>query len=212
MNGNLAHLHTTESPHALRSSAMRYIVPSVLTALCLLATGAGAHPHMFIDVRAKFMLTDTSLSGVHLYWDFDEMNSAVFIEEFDRNRNNRFESDEITAIEQGAFAAAAASNYFTAITWDTKGLKIRTVDRFSAGIRPNKQVRYSFFIPCTILLDDIIDKDITVSFEDPSMFVAFTLVKDMIQVGGTDRVSGTIRFGKADYLEHVILTISRSEP
>jgi ABC-type uncharacterized transport system substrate-binding protein len=167
---------------------------------------------MFIDVMAKFMLTDTSLAGVHLYWDFDEMNSAVFIEEFDVNANGRFDPDEVGAIEQGAFAAVAASNYFTAITWDTKGLRIRTVERFSATIRPDNRVRYSFFIPCDIALDAIAGRDIYVAFEDPTMFVAFTVLKDMIQVGSTDRATGTIRFDTSDYVERIVLNITRSEP
>jgi ABC-type uncharacterized transport system substrate-binding protein len=140
------------------------------------------------------------------------MNSAVFIEEFDFNANGRFEPDEVGAIEQDAFAAVAQSNYFTAITRDSKGLKIRTVERFSATIRPDKRVRYSFYIPCNLPLDDIAGRDIVVSFEDPTIYVAFTILKDMIQVGSTKRASGSIRFDTSDYVEHIVLNITRSEP
>lgn len=59
------------------------------------------HPHMFIDVSIKFMLNEKSLDGFYVYWKIDEMNSAWIIEEFDKNKSNRFEISEQTKIYNG---------------------------------------------------------------------------------------------------------------
>ena len=62
--------------------------------LCFFTAAAFSHPHLFIDVMVKFMLTDSTLSGFNVFWDMDEMYSASLIDEFDINRNNRFEKEE----------------------------------------------------------------------------------------------------------------------
>jgi len=58
------------------------------------AIPVSAHPHMFIDVMAKFMFADSMLSGMNIFRDIDEMTSASLIEELDVNRNGTFEMSE----------------------------------------------------------------------------------------------------------------------
>jgi ABC-type uncharacterized transport system substrate-binding protein len=183
----------------------------LLAAACVLfsAQQARAHPHMFIDVMVKFMLNDTALVGFYVYWDFDEMNSAMLIDDFDRNRNGRFEQSESDTVEREAFAYSANSNYFTALTWDKKLLKVHLVSDFLASIQGKSIVRYSFYVPCDIALEDIAGKEVSVFFHDPSIFVAFELKKNLIQVSAHERWDGAIRFGTVDYVERIILTIRR---
>lgn len=184
---------------------------SALIAL-LAIRGSWAHPHMFIDVMAKFMLSDDVLRGINMFWDFDEMNSAMLMEDFDVNNNNRIDPDESNSIFENAFSAAASSNYFTVITWNSKALKIRKLERFQVAVQPDSRLRYSFFIPCDVPIDDIIaGGELSVFFSDPSLFVAFTIKKEMIQVSRSDRVSGAINFRKVDNMDQVVLTVSRSE-
>lgn len=164
---------------------------------------------MFIDVMAKFMINDTVLTGFHVYWDFDEMNSAMLVEEFDKNGNGRFEKEEYHQIEKNAFSYSANHNFFITFTWGKKALKVNKVDNFLATVANNSKVRYSFFVPCNISLDDISGKEITIFFQDPSMFVAFELNRKLIQASSAKRWKSSIRFENMDYLESIIFTVKK---
>jgi ABC-type uncharacterized transport system substrate-binding protein len=55
-------------------------------------------PHLFIDIMAKFMFSDSILSGVNIFRDMDEMYSASLMEEFDLNKNDTFEKSGYASI------------------------------------------------------------------------------------------------------------------
>jgi ABC-type uncharacterized transport system substrate-binding protein len=183
----------------------------LFTTMMVLPTKSSAHPHMFIDAMVKFMVTDTSLAGFYVYWDFDEMYSASLRDEFDTNGNKRFDPDEVEKIFSNAFSFAANSNYFTVFAWGTSFLKIRKTEKFIATIRPSSTVRYSFYVPCDIPLDDIDGEEVSMLFDDPTMYIAFTLKKDLVQASNTDKVATSIRFAKADYLDRIVLTVRRED-
>ncbi|MBN1308057.1 MAG: DUF1007 family protein [Chitinispirillaceae bacterium] len=170
-----------------------------------------AHPHLFIDVMAKFMLTDSTLSCFNVFWDMDEMYSASLIDEFDLNRNNQFEKEEYSKIEINAFSHAVRSGLFIVFTWENKLLQINRADHFVASIQPGGKVRYSFSIPCNLRLSELAGRKIVVFFNDPSMFIAFDLKKELVQVSTNSLWEGTIHFGKEDYIDHIILSLSRKQ-
>lgn len=167
-----------------------------------------AHPHMFVDVSAKFVLTDSTLAGFHVYWKFDEMNSAIFTDEYDKNGNNQFEPNEVREVEKGAFLRVADQNYYTAFVWDNKFYKIREFEKFNALVGSDGAVRFSYFVPCNFAMEEIVGKEMTLFFEDPSMYIAFTLQKDLIQVSTNEKWLGKITFGNIDYVECAHLLIS----
>jgi ABC-type uncharacterized transport system substrate-binding protein len=155
------------------------------------------------------MLTDSTLSGINVFWDLDEMTSAGLIEEFDLNRNNRFEKSEYQKLDKDAFSYAANSGFFTVFTWGEHVLRITSVSHFVAEIRPDSRIRYSFFIPCDLLLTDIAGEKIVLFFNDPSMFVAFELKKKLIQVSTNTLWEGDIHFEIDDYIDLIVLSIKR---
>jgi ABC-type uncharacterized transport system substrate-binding protein len=182
--------------------------------IALLVTGGSiptvnAHPHLFIDVMAKFMFADSVLSGVNIFWDLDEMTSAPLIEEFDLNGNSTFEKTEYDKIYQDVFSWASNSNYFMVVTWGKKMLQISRTERFVATILPDKKIRYSFFVPFDIKLPDIVNEKFVMFFNDPSMFVAFDLNRKMITPAENSGWKGTVSFEKEDYNDLIILSVSR---
>ena len=193
--------------HVLRS--MKSIVIAQILWLGALIVPAAAHPHLFIDVMAKFLLTDSTLTGVNVFWDLDEMTSSGLIEEFDLNHNNRFEKEEYNKLEREAFSYAAQTNFFTVFTWGKKMLQITTVKHFIAAVQPDFKIRYSFFIPCDLKLNDIAGEKIVMFFSDPSMFVAFELNKKMIQVSWNDKWAVTVTFEKEGFNELIVLNVQR---
>lgn len=61
-------------------------------------TSIFAHPHLFIDVPAKFAINDSGLSGIYTYWKLDEMNSALILDFYDKNNSGKFEKSELIEI------------------------------------------------------------------------------------------------------------------
>lgn len=177
--------------------------------LCTFSVTVSAHPHLFIDISAKFMFSDSILSGVNIFWDMDEMYSASLMEEFDLNKNGTFEKSEYTSIYKDAFSYAANSNYFMVVTWGENLLRVVETKRFVARILPDKKIRYSFFVPFDIKLQEIADDKLVMFFNDPSMFVAFDLKKKMIQSAQTSQWAGAVSFEKEDYYEIIVLKVKR---
>jgi ABC-type uncharacterized transport system substrate-binding protein len=159
---------------------------------------------------AKFMITDTSLAGFWVYWDFDEMNSEMLIDEFDANKNRKFEPAETRKIESEAFSFALQNNLFIAFTWGTSFLKIRKAEKFTATISPGGKIRYSFYVPCDLAAQSLFNKKPTMFFEDPSMYIAFDLKKSMIQCSTADSVKCSVSFGKLEYVDTIILSLSKA--
>lgn len=178
--------------------------------LCTFSASVSAHPHLFIDIMAKFMLTDSMLSGVNVFWDFDEMYSATLIEEFDVNGNGTFEKPEYVNIQKEAFSYTANSNYFMVVTWKKNLLQVTETKHFVATILPDKKIRYSFFVPFDIRLSDLADTKLVMSFNDPSMYIAFDLKKKMIQSGRNNVWEGTVSFEKEDYYDLIIFRVKRN--
>ena len=192
-----------DTMHRFSSRIVIYLLCGVL--------GLSAHPHLFIDVMVKFMLTDSTLSGFNVFWDMDEMYSASLVDEFDLNRNNRFEKEEFNTMEREAFSFSAQSGFFTVFTWGKKLLKINKAENFVAVIQPDSKVRYCFFIPCDLPLAEIAGQDIVVFFNDPSMFIAFELKKELVQVSANKDWEGGIGFKKDDYIDLIVLSIKRKQ-
>ena len=165
-----------------------------------------AHPHLFIDVAMKFILSDSGLSGIYTYWSIDEMNSAQIIDYYDTNRNGTFEKKELIQILK--FTLPNIQD-MTTISWGLDFCDLQKVEKFNAVIKNKVTVVYSFFIPCNMRLKEINDKKITVFFEDPTIFIAFDLKKDLIQVSSNEYINSTVTFGKIDYTEAVILHLKR---
>ena len=176
---------------------------------CMLCSIACAHPHMFIDVSMKFMLSDSGLAGIYVYWEMDEMNSAWLIDEYDKNKNRIFEKAEQNAIRSEAFGNAAGQNYFLSLTWGITSLHSVVAEQFSASIKNKSTVVYSFYIPCNIGLRRGMSTQIYLFFEDPTIYIAFTLKKGLIKVSSNDYTEGSISFQKIDYSDAAVLQLKR---
>jgi len=185
----------------------------LLAALVLLSyRAATAHPHVFIDVKLKFVLSDTALDGFYVYWEFDPMNSAGILMEFDKNRDKRIDTAEARVLRREAFEHAAEDNYFMSCICGLQRLEVKGVERFRVSVSPKHILTYSFYVPCNIAIETLEGTSLGLFFEDPSMYIAFTLCKNMVQASSTPRATASIRFDKLDYVDRAILTVTRAAP
>lgn len=71
-----------------------------------------AHPHIFVDVNAKY---DTKEQRLYIEWLIDEASSELIKFDYDTNRNNHFEPQEIQKFldrEKGYAMLFYRSNFF----------------------------------------------------------------------------------------------------
>ncbi|MBI3445919.1 MAG: DUF1007 family protein [Magnetospirillum sp.] len=87
----------------------------LLTALllALLPVAVQAHPHVLNDVHALVEFKEGKIVSLYMGWKFDPIFSASLLKDFDKNKNNRLDPDEIRDIEREAFADTKDQGFFT---------------------------------------------------------------------------------------------------
>ena len=167
-----------------------------------------SHPHLFIDVSAKFAINDSGLSGIYIYWKLDEMNSAIIKDFYDKNNSGIFEKKEL--IEILKITLVNIQNV-TTISYGTKFLSVEKVERFNAVLNGEEKIVYSFFIPCNIPYKKLKGKKLTLRFSDPTIYIAFTLKRELIQVSTNEFLVGKVHFGVVNYSDAVIFELRRKK-
>ena len=119
---------------------------AILAVLLALASPAAAHPHVWIETVTTFVVKDGAITGIRVGWAFDEFFSASLRDDFDINKDHKFDTKEVAALEKGAFAKTVGQNYFTFIKADgvvMTGLKAREFNATMDG----DIAHYSYVLP-----------------------------------------------------------------
>ncbi len=154
-----------------------------------------AHPHVFIKTSLGFKFAGGRLEGLHVTWAFDEMFSAPVIMENDRNRNNRFDENEIKMVQQNAFSNLSNYNYFLFVDSGGDRMKIYTVNDFRAEIQGRKVV-YRFVVPLTVAAGKA-KRTVRVGCFDSTYFCDVTYDKaDPVRVETDDRICASWKMVK----------------
>ncbi len=117
----------------------------LLLALALLvpAAAAEAHPHIWIRATATLQFEDGKITGIRHEWLFDDFFSNALIADFDKNKNMKFDPDEVKDLEANAFVALKEFGFFTHVRVGGKEVTIEKTRDFSASIKDNR-VTYTF--------------------------------------------------------------------
>ncbi len=105
---------------------------------------------MFIDTRVVTVFDAKGIAGFRIEWVFDDMFTAMIIEDFDADYDLLFSSSEIKDIEGNAFSNLRNFHYFSYVSWDGGEYDGKRVSDFSASIQSEGLLVYRFFIPCRI--------------------------------------------------------------
>lgn len=55
--------------------------PAICAALSIAATGAGAHPHVFVDTDLEIVVSQGRVTGVNMTWSYDEFFTLLILED-----------------------------------------------------------------------------------------------------------------------------------
>lgn len=129
----------------------------------------GSHPHSFIDNTITYVFNDNKITGIEVNWLFDELYSQTIISDIDKNKNKKFDPDEVKTIQNGYFTNLKNFNYFASIKIGKENLNITSVKNFNASIKKGV-VNYSFLIPFDKPVDPL-KTPILTSFYDKNYFI-----------------------------------------
>jgi len=152
------------------------VLLSVMGGEILLPRQSHAHPHAFILQRLTILFDEKGMTGVRVWWKFDDMFASMIIEEHDKNRNGKFEPREIQSIKDSAFEQIAQHNYFTFIKIDGSLFNVQFIRDFKAVLK-NQRLVYEFTVPCHVAAAAQ-PKKISVGCYDPTYYAAIFFAKN----------------------------------
>jgi len=100
------------------------------------------HPHVFVDTKFDISIEKNTLQA-YAYWYFDEMTSQVMLMDFDKNKNNKIDSNELLIIKKEAFEHLKELNYYTFIYQNKKNLSLSQPTDFSCFLT-DKRIGFKF--------------------------------------------------------------------
>ena len=121
----------------------------------------------------------------------------LLIEDFDKNRDGKFDISEIIKVEQDAFEVLKEIDFYTYLTINKTKYPVKSYKNFNVSIK-NYKVIYKF----TILEKKVTEKkikDLTLFFADSDNYTAFFLKKENIRIILDEPINYTYDVEEAEY-------------
>jgi ABC-type uncharacterized transport system substrate-binding protein len=139
------------------------------------ARSAQAHPHVWITVETTVLYDNGAFVGLEHKWSFDEFYTAMAIEGLDKNKDGKYDRQELAELAKVNVEGLKEFSYFTHAGLAGQELKFGEVTDYwlehADGVL-SLHFRMAFAKP--VLAEA---KGLTFSVFDPTFFIAFTLAK-----------------------------------
>lgn len=142
--------------------------------LCLSATAARAHPHVWVEVRSELLFApDGSVTGVRHAWTFDDMYSAFAIQGL--GKDGVPIEKALKALAKVNVTQLSEFGYFTALRIGGKPAKFKSARDYNITMNEKKIITLHF----TAVLDRPMKARpaVVLKVVDPTYFVAFDYAK-----------------------------------
>ena len=125
-----------------------------LFVLALLFAGraAWAHPHVWILADVNLRGSDGVVEAIEVEWAFDEMYSALVIQDFDINGNGALDPEELQTISRMSTESLKEVNYFTVLALNERRLPVAEVEELAVRVEDGILI-YSFRVPLPETVD-----------------------------------------------------------
>jgi ABC-type uncharacterized transport system substrate-binding protein len=171
----------TGPEHILRDLTLRasnLFAPALAAALLsLLSSGASAHPHVWVTVKATVLYDKGAISGLRQAWTFDEFYTAQAIEGLDKNKDGTYSREELAELAQVNIDGLKEFDYFTYAKLADADRKFKPPVDYWLEHTDKGVLTLHFTLP----LQQPIGRDageFTFSVTDPSYFIAFEFAED----------------------------------
>ena len=156
-------------------------------ALCALAVAAApamAHPHVWVGMRASFILNNQGLiTGIRDEWHFDKGYTESALQDMDTNHDGQFSDAELRPLTEENLKALREYNYFTMLRQSGKpvplALPVAAGQVWSKGL-----LSLHFTLPLKAPIDPRAG-EVVAKIYDPDFFISYTFLdKDPVSVEG----------------------------
>ncbi len=113
---------------------MRALARSLAVALLLASGGALAHPHLWMVAQSAYRIEDGRVVAVEVALRLDELVSATLADDFDRDRNGRFDATETARMEREAFAGLAELDWLSRLRVEGRAVELHPPSGFVAEL------------------------------------------------------------------------------
>lgn len=142
---------------------------ALLCGIC--ATGAQAHPHIWITFETTVLHDKSTFVGVRHKWTFDEFYTAMAIEGLDKNKDGIYDREELAELAKVNIDGLKDFSYFTFPALAGKELKAGEArDYWLEHKDGTLSLHFTLPFVSPVLMEA---KGLTVSIYDPTYFIAF---------------------------------------
>jgi len=146
--------------------------------LLLLPLPAAAHPHVWIEATLGYVVEDGKITGLDVTWLFDDLYSALVLEDFDTDGDGSLSQQELDALVGISAANLMSYSFFTHLKVQGEKFYVGGVKQFYAEVSEGDLILYRFRVP---LPAPSAPEDLSVGLFDDSYYVDIVLVDDDIQ-------------------------------
>jgi polyphosphate kinase len=166
--------------------------------LCLAPLGAKAHPHVFVDASARFVIEDGRLASVEIEHLYDPLVSLFVLQELgvdpfaplSPEDATRLAGDQAVMLEEGdGFAALSVGGAAVALG-APQDIVVRMTD---------DRMQVSFIAPLAAP-QPLAGRDATLAIFDPVYFIAFDLTGTVTVEGDADCAAAAVEWAPTDGL------------
>jgi ABC-type uncharacterized transport system substrate-binding protein len=113
---------------------------SVFLSACALCGGGAS----LVNVSTNTVIQNSKLQKIEVVWKFDETISGLIIDKYDKNKNKKFDANEVQEIFT-ILSKNEKPNFMTVVSVDSSDKQSYKIDKFNAYIQ-NKCVFFTFDI------------------------------------------------------------------
>lgn len=166
-----------------------------------LAEPADAHPHVFITAKTTVNIEQGTIVGFDHIWTFDEFYTAMAVQDLDKNKDGKFDREELHELAKLNIEGLKEFKYFTYPTLAGQELGLVDPKDGEYWAENNNGILSMHF---KVRLDKPVlgeAKDFQLGIYDPSFFIAFELdEKEPVKLssGAPATCKATVETPKAD--------------
>jgi ABC-type uncharacterized transport system substrate-binding protein len=146
-----------------------------LAVLPALPSPVAAHPHVWITVKTLLLYEQGAFSGLRHKWSFDQYYTAMAIEGLDRNKDGKYEREELAELAKVNIDGLKDFAYFTSAAVAGREIKLEAPNDYWLEYE-NGVLALNFTLPfAEPVAPDA--RGLTFAVQDPTFFIAFDLAK-----------------------------------
>jgi ABC-type uncharacterized transport system substrate-binding protein len=157
------------------SASVIGLLAGLATLAGVLAGPAAAHPHVWITVETTLMYDKGAFSGLRHKWTFDQYYTAMAIEGLDKNKDGKYDREELAELAKVNIDGLKEFAYFTTASVAGREIKFEAPSDYWLEHRDGV-LSLNFTLPFTEPVSTDA-KGLTFAVQDPTFFIAFDLAK-----------------------------------